>query len=104
MQEEVLNLIFDVCKCYDIEIYGKHMAIHIMDRYWSKLYWNLLSKQLSAAKLTSSSIMNVGEIVLRKVCDAMASQIKLAVAVCIQIASKVDLYKTCLSLSQVMMK
>ncbi|XP_014211677.1 uncharacterized protein LOC106641686 [Copidosoma floridanum] len=92
VQVKVLRLIYIICKHFDVEPQAKYMAIHILDRYWSKLFWELLSSHLSflSPVASSSTSLNIPEFTIQQVCEKMKSQAQIAVAICIQIANKVE--------------
>jgi hypothetical protein len=86
----MVRAIFIISNSFNIEPYAKYLAVHLLDKYMSCFFWELIS---SYSELT--------EITMRQVYDKMACQMKLVLASCLQIASKVDLYKTGLGISQV---
>ena len=73
----------------NIEPHAKYLAVHLLDRYMCNTFWDCIS----VADLSEASV--------RELREKMSYQIKLVMASCLQIASKVDLYKTGLGISQV---
>ncbi|XP_011495268.1 PREDICTED: uncharacterized protein LOC105360157 isoform X2 [Ceratosolen solmsi marchali] len=86
----MVRAIFIISNSFHIEPYAKYLAVHLLDKYMSCLFWELIS---SCSEVTEST--------MRQLYDKMSCQMKLVLASCLQIASKVDLYKTGLGISQI---
>ncbi|OXU31238.1 hypothetical protein TSAR_014772 [Trichomalopsis sarcophagae] len=91
VQTEMIQMIFLLSSRYDLEPQAKHMAVHLLDQYMARLFWEIVS---NSPKLNDKA----AEKQLR---DKMSSQVRLVMVICLQIASKVDLYKTGLDVEQV---
>lgn len=86
----MIEMIFVLSRRCNLEPHAKFLAIHLLDQYSGCLFWELVS---SSPQLNDAAMKQVRE--------KTSSQIKLVLATCLQIASKVDLYKTGLDVEQV---
>ncbi|XP_058805563.1 uncharacterized protein LOC131672388 [Phymastichus coffea] len=87
---EAIKAIFIISERFRVEHEAKYLAVHLLDRYMGCLYWERVS-----------GLPEVNAEGARQVAQHMSSQLRLVLATCLQIASKVDLFRTGLSVSQV---
>lgn len=86
----MVKTLFRISDRYQIGPHAKHLAVHLVDRYINQHFLNLVK---SSIELTSKAMQYIR--------DKMLNGAKLDLVTCLMIASKVDLFKTGLTISQV---
>lgn len=85
-----MKALFIISDRFGVEVEAKYLAVHLLDRYLGRLFWDRFS-----------SLPEVSHESMQQVRQHMSSQLKLALASCLQIASKVNLFRSGLCVSQV---